>query len=244
MSRSGCNDSLPPTPNHTSAGMAAREGREDNGGWGRGVVPRRVPGHRRAYNFPIRCDGGDGVAVRRGLCATDVVVEITVRRRWRRRPSYMLLVIVALNSWAVRRSFRRRHHIATKYQVHAVPFDFLKNIETQVAYSKNLANNAKANVKKSTEDATPSRLRKQLGKRNSGKGTQVAFVVELNVPSILVNIEFNPHLTSNVGPRSDRAQLLQMAKCHVIDEIGGLHFKAFDCADRLMRSLTGCSNKV
>jgi hypothetical protein len=56
--------------------------------------------------------------------------------------------------------------------------------------------------------------------------------------------EYNPHLTSAVGPRSDRAKLLQAAKCHVIDEIGGLHFKAFDCADRLMCSLTGCSNKV
>jgi nucleoside-triphosphatase THEP1 len=51
--------------------------------------------------------------------------------------------------------------------------------------------------------------------------------------------EYNPHIKSSVGPRSDRARLLQAAKCHVIDEIGGLHFKAFDCADRLMRSLTG-----
>jgi hypothetical protein len=51
-------------------------------------------------------------------------------------------------------------------------------------------------------------------------------------------------LKSMVGPRSDRAKLLLMAKCHVIDEIGGLHFKAFACADRLMRSLTGCSDKV
>jgi hypothetical protein len=24
------------------------------------------------------------------------------------------------------------------------------------------------------------------------------------------------------------------AKCHVVDEIGGLHFKVFDCADCLM----------
>jgi nucleoside-triphosphatase THEP1 len=55
--------------------------------------------------------------------------------------------------------------------------------------------------------------------------------------------EYNPHLKSNVGPKSDRARLLQAAKCHVIDEIGGLHFKAFDCADRLMRSLTG-TNRV
>ncbi|KAJ7689877.1 PIF1-like helicase-domain-containing protein [Mycena metata] len=53
--------------------------------------------------------------------------------------------------------------------------------------------------------------------------------------------EYNPFLKSSVGPTSDRARLLQAAKCHVIDEIGGLHFKAFDCADRLMRSLTGCA---
>lgn len=51
--------------------------------------------------------------------------------------------------------------------------------------------------------------------------------------------EYNTHLKSHVEPRSDRAYLLQAAKCHVIDEIGGLHFKAFDCADRLLRSLTG-----
>lgn len=51
--------------------------------------------------------------------------------------------------------------------------------------------------------------------------------------------EYNPHLKSSVGPKSDRAKLLRAAKCHVVDEIGGLHFKAFDCADRLMRSLTG-----
>jgi nucleoside-triphosphatase THEP1 len=55
--------------------------------------------------------------------------------------------------------------------------------------------------------------------------------------------EYNPHLKSSVGLRSDHARLLLAAKCHVIDEIGGLHFKAFDCADRLMRSLTG-SNRV
>jgi hypothetical protein len=54
--------------------------------------------------------------------------------------------------------------------------------------------------------------------------------------------EYNSHLKSSVGPRSDRAALL-LAACHVIDEIGGLHFKAFDCADRLMRSLTG-TNRV
>jgi hypothetical protein len=51
--------------------------------------------------------------------------------------------------------------------------------------------------------------------------------------------EHNPHLKSNVGPRSDRAKLLRAAKCHVVDEIGGLQSKAFDCVDRLMRSLTG-----
>ena len=51
--------------------------------------------------------------------------------------------------------------------------------------------------------------------------------------------EYNPYLKSSVGPKSDRARLLLAAKCHVIDEIGGLHFKAFDCADRLMRTLTG-----
>lgn len=56
--------------------------------------------------------------------------------------------------------------------------------------------------------------------------------------------EYNPHLTSSIGLRSDRAKLLQTAKCHIIDEIGGLHFKAFNCADRLMRSVTGCPNKV
>jgi nucleoside-triphosphatase THEP1 len=55
--------------------------------------------------------------------------------------------------------------------------------------------------------------------------------------------EYNPYLKSSVGPRSDCAKLLLAAKCHVIDEIGGLHFKAFDCADRLMRMLTG-SNHV
>jgi hypothetical protein len=35
-----------------------------------------------------------------------------------------------------------------------------------------------------------------------------------------------------ISPTSDRAGLLLTAKCHVADEIGGLHFKAFDCADR------------
>jgi hypothetical protein len=56
--------------------------------------------------------------------------------------------------------------------------------------------------------------------------------------------EYKPFLKSSVGPRSDRARLLHAAKCHVIDEIGGLHFKAFDCADRLMRSLTGKLDRV
>jgi hypothetical protein len=51
--------------------------------------------------------------------------------------------------------------------------------------------------------------------------------------------KYNPYLKSSVGPQSDRARLLQTAKCHVIDKIGGLHFKAFDCSDRLMRSLAG-----
>jgi hypothetical protein len=56
--------------------------------------------------------------------------------------------------------------------------------------------------------------------------------------------EYKPFLVSSVGPKSDRARLLYTAKCHVIDEISGLHFKAFDCADRLMRGLTGSPNQV
>jgi hypothetical protein len=56
--------------------------------------------------------------------------------------------------------------------------------------------------------------------------------------------EYNLYLESSVGSRSDRAKLLLAAKCHVIDEIGGLHFKAFDCADRLIRSLTGSSDRL
>jgi hypothetical protein len=51
--------------------------------------------------------------------------------------------------------------------------------------------------------------------------------------------EHNPHLKSSVGPRGDRARLLHAAKCHAIGEIGDLQLKAFDCADHLMRSLTG-----
>lgn len=51
--------------------------------------------------------------------------------------------------------------------------------------------------------------------------------------------EYNPFLKSIVKPRGDRAKLLRVTKCHIIDEIGALHFKAFDCADRLMRELTG-----
>jgi nucleoside-triphosphatase THEP1 len=51
--------------------------------------------------------------------------------------------------------------------------------------------------------------------------------------------EYKPFLKSSVGVRSERARPLHAAKGHVIDEIGGLHLKAFDCADRLMRSLTG-----
>ena len=56
--------------------------------------------------------------------------------------------------------------------------------------------------------------------------------------------EYKPFLKSSVGIKSDRGRLLQAAKCHVIDEIGGLHFKAFDCADRLMRTLTGKHDRV
>jgi nucleoside-triphosphatase THEP1 len=56
--------------------------------------------------------------------------------------------------------------------------------------------------------------------------------------------EYKPFLVSSVGPKSDRARLLYATKCHVIDEIGGLHFKAFDCADRLMRGLTGNTAQV
>jgi ATP-dependent DNA helicase PIF1 len=56
--------------------------------------------------------------------------------------------------------------------------------------------------------------------------------------------EYNPFLKSLVRPKSDRAKLLLAAKCHIVDEIGALHFKAFDCADRLMRELTQQSNKV
>lgn len=54
--------------------------------------------------------------------------------------------------------------------------------------------------------------------------------------------EYNPFLKSMVRPKSDRAKLLRVAKCHIIDEIGALHFKAFDCADRLMREVTGQSS--
>jgi nucleoside-triphosphatase THEP1 len=56
--------------------------------------------------------------------------------------------------------------------------------------------------------------------------------------------EHNPFLKSFIRPKSDRAKLLQAAKCHIIDEIGALHFKAFDCADRLMRELTGHAKDV
>lgn len=56
--------------------------------------------------------------------------------------------------------------------------------------------------------------------------------------------EFNPFLKSSIYPNTNHAKLLLSAKCHTIDEIGGLHFKAFDCADRLMRSLTCCHSKV
>ena len=56
--------------------------------------------------------------------------------------------------------------------------------------------------------------------------------------------EHNPYLTSSIHLKMDRAQLLLAAACHVIDEIGALHFKAFNCADRLMRTLTGVKNRV
>jgi hypothetical protein len=51
--------------------------------------------------------------------------------------------------------------------------------------------------------------------------------------------EYAPFVESSIKPRSERAVLCLAAACHIIDEIGGLHFKAFDAADRLMRSLTG-----
>ncbi|PBK59595.1 hypothetical protein ARMSODRAFT_899068, partial [Armillaria solidipes] len=35
------------------------------------------------------------------------------------------------------------------------------------------------------------------------------------------------------------AKLLLAVRCHIINEISALHFKAFNCADRLMCSLTG-----
>jgi hypothetical protein len=50
--------------------------------------------------------------------------------------------------------------------------------------------------------------------------------------------EFKPFLQSAIHPNTQRGHLLLAAKCHIIDEIGSLHYKAFDCADRLMRSLT------
>jgi nucleoside-triphosphatase THEP1 len=56
--------------------------------------------------------------------------------------------------------------------------------------------------------------------------------------------EYKHFLVFSVGPESDRARVLYVAKCHVIDEIGGLHFKAFDCTDRLVRGLTRNPNQV
>lgn len=56
--------------------------------------------------------------------------------------------------------------------------------------------------------------------------------------------EYKPFLNSSVGLKSDRARLSHAGKCHVIDEIGGLHFKAFDCADSLMRLVTGRLDRV
>jgi hypothetical protein len=51
--------------------------------------------------------------------------------------------------------------------------------------------------------------------------------------------EFAPYLTSEISRRSGKGRLLLAATAHIIDEIGSFHFKSFDCADRLMRSLTG-----
>jgi hypothetical protein len=51
--------------------------------------------------------------------------------------------------------------------------------------------------------------------------------------------EYAPFLESNVRPRTERAVLCMAAGCHIVDEIGGLHYKAFSAADRLMRGLTG-----
>jgi hypothetical protein len=48
-----------------------------------------------------------------------------------------------------------------------------------------------------------------------------------------------PYLVSEVRPRSERAALLLEGACHIIDEIGALNYKNFDCGLRLMRSLTG-----
>jgi hypothetical protein len=51
--------------------------------------------------------------------------------------------------------------------------------------------------------------------------------------------EHTPYLTSHVRPRTGRASVILHAACHIIDEVGGLHAKNFDCGDRLMRTLTG-----
>jgi hypothetical protein len=50
--------------------------------------------------------------------------------------------------------------------------------------------------------------------------------------------EHNPFLESIIHPNTEQGRLLLAAKCHIIDEISSLHFKAFDCADRLMRNIT------
>jgi hypothetical protein len=55
--------------------------------------------------------------------------------------------------------------------------------------------------------------------------------------------EWAPYLESGVLPQTERAVLCLAAACHIIDEIGSLHFKAFSAADRLLRGLTGV-NKV
>jgi hypothetical protein len=51
--------------------------------------------------------------------------------------------------------------------------------------------------------------------------------------------EHAPFVESKVSPRSARAKLCLASACHIIDEVGALHYKAFSCADRLMRTLTG-----
>ncbi len=69
---------------------------------------------------------------------------------------------------------------------------------------------------------------------------QLRIILEARTLHFLYGIpvdEHNPFLISMVHPKSDHAKLLLAARCHIIDEISVLHFKAFDCADQLMRSL-------